>query len=305
MSLRYVDPNEAILASMSNDVVGPSDSVQRAAVRKAVVEPTQQDLVRRLYGRCLPGRICGLGAAEMVPGMDGAWCGTVARPGQACVSIGDGLCIDPTSIRVNGLGRLAALGEEPRTAQIPGFARPVSGPTPNPDTFRQVKLSPGARGTTETLRVMADLAVEASQDPYFVQFARGVVRECGSRDHLCEANAILNWVKSNVTYRYDSRYLEYVSSPAWTAFVDGVEDCDGQATLIAAMALSVGLEAMFRAVALDRSQPDEFSHVYCMIGVPGRGFLGADSIVPEPKLGWEPPRELWVMAPNDLLVTER
>lgn len=202
-----------------------------------------------------------------------------------------------------GLHGMAAIGEEPRTAQIQGIARPVSGPAPNPETFKRVRISDGKRGTDETLAVMSDLAVEASQDPYFVAFARGVVRECGSRDHACEAEAILRWVKENVRYRSDALYMEYVSSPGWIAFVDGQEDCDGMATLIAAMALAVGLRAKFRAVALNRANPTEFTHVFPMIEVPGRGWLAADAVPPRAVLGWEPPREMWVMPANDLLVS--
>ena len=260
MSLRYVDPNDAIRASMAIEVVSPQLAVPSpvmlspALPRGSLADP----LTARAYG------------------------GPMLR----------------------GLGRLAALGEEPRTASLPGFARPVSGPVPNPDTFRRIKIAEGARGTTQTLEQMAELAVEASQDPYFVQFARGVVRECGGRDHVCEARAILEWAKREITYRHDPALMEYLQSPAWTAFVDGAGDCDDGSSLISAMALSVGLGTMFRAVALNKANPKEFTHVYPMIKIPGRGWFAADFVPPTVQLGWEPPKELWVMAPNELVMSE-
>jgi hypothetical protein len=212
--------------------------------------------------------------------------------------------LDALDVRApTGLRGMAAIGDEPRTAVIQGISQPVSGPTPNPATFRRMRISPGSRGTNETLEKMAELAVEGSTDPWFVAFARGEVRECGSRDHLCEAAALLRWVKGHVPYRHDPQFMEWIQSPGWTAFVEGQGDCDDFAILIAAMALSVGLQAKFRAVALNKQNPTEYTHVYPMIEVPGKGWLAADAVPPTAKLGWEPPKEMWVMEPNDLVVS--
>lgn len=189
---------------------------------------------------------------------------------------------------------------------IPGIPRPVSGPVADPSTFRRLQISTGARGTTETLRAMADLIVEASQDPYFVQFTRNIVRSCASKDYLCEADALLQYVKQNVTYRQDPLLMEWVQSPGWTMFVERQGDCDDSSSLLAAMDLAAGHGAELVAVATERSNPSEYTHVFTRVGLrtPGGGveWLGQDAVPTPARLGWEVPRSMWVMAPNVLTI---
>lgn len=208
----------------------------------------------------------------------------------------------PSPPGLRGLGRPAALGEDPPAVRVEGIPQLVSGPRPDPATFRRVHIPDGKRGTTATLRVMGELATEGAQDPYFIAYARGIVRECPGKDWRCELGAILAFDKRWVTYRGDSAVCEWVSSPGYVLFVDGAEDCDGLATLIASQVMSIGYGAKVRAVALNPRNPSEYSHVYAMAEVPGVGWVAMDPVPTVARLGWEPPKEQWVMEPNDLVV---
>lgn len=160
-------------------------------------------------------------------------------------------------------------------------------------------------GTADTIKVMSQLAVSGSQHPGIRMAAERVTRGLGSKDYEGELRAIFDLVKDNVRYVLDPRAYEFVSHPAWTLFVSGQEDCDGGATLLCALALAAGHGCAFRTVAADPSRPDEFSHVYAVLGAKGR-WWAADWTHPTPAeatFGWEPPADSvysvrdWPVAP--------
>lgn len=216
---------------------------------------------------------------------------------------GEGLLLPRPASSLSGLSSFDA----GPLVKIHGIPRPTGRAPVNPDVCRKIKIPTGARGTTETLEIMKELAIEGSQDPGFVQEARGLVRECGSRDTLCEAATILRCVHECVDYRNDPSFAEYIQSPGWTWFIEGAGDCDDASCLIATFDISVGRGARFVAFKLDRARPDEFSHVQCQVGIRGpRGveWLGQDSIVQNPKLGWSPPAAENIGPPNILVVAE-
>lgn len=73
-----------------------------------------------------------------------------------------------------------------------------------------------------------------------------------------------------------------------------VHNCDEHSTLIAAMALSLGHEAAFKTIAADPDRPEEFSHVYPLIGIQKGAetwWYSADTTQPGGYFGWEPPKE--------------
>jgi hypothetical protein len=86
-----------------------------------------------------------------------------------------------------------------------------------------------------------------------------------------------------------------------------VSQCDGHATAIAALAMALGMKAGFRTVRGDPSRPNQWSHVYAVIGI-GQGgkttWLTADSTQQESYLGWDPPEgkllgmKTWVIDPS-------
>lgn len=100
-------------------------------------------------------------------------------------------------------------------------------------------------------------------------------------------------------------HMVWLPEADWTT-----SQCNNGCALVAALDLAIGHGAMFRAVALNPDQRDEdgklqYSHVYTMIGIregPRVSWLAQD-LVPTPAvLGMEPPREMWLLPPNDYII---
>lgn len=157
----------------------------------------------------------------------------------------------------------------------------------------QVKEIPdGYHGTAATIKEMQKLARAASIDPKFVSWCRSIVADLPPKDYYGEAKRIYDVVKKHVRYVLDPRGMEMVQDPRHVIFVEGQEDCDGHATTIAAIALALGHGAAFKTVAVDPDRPDEFSHVYPLIGIQkgmGEEWIAADTTQKSGYFGWEPP----------------
>lgn len=164
-------------------------------------------------------------------------------------------------------------------------------------------------GTAQTIEVMRELAVAGSQHPGIRVAVERVTRGLPSKDYEAELRALFELVRQHVRYNLDPRSLELVQHPAYTMFVNGLGDCDDSSALIAALALAAGHGAAFRTIRTDPRRPDEFSHVYPVIGYrdrDGEHWFAADVTHPRPETatwGWEAPEEArfgtqdWVLAP--------
>jgi hypothetical protein len=198
-------------------------------------------------------------------------------------------------------------GARPPFVQLEGFPSPVQVPFPSPAIFRRVEIPAGTRGTIATLEIVADLAKEAVDDPYFVEEARAVVRDCGSKNYECDANAILEFVKTRTDYRPDpiGQAVDYISSPAWVLYVSGVEDCESLDGLILALNMAAGHGAMIRGYQLEPDRPGEFTHVVPFMGIregAGVRWIAQDPVPTPARVGWEPPESEWLAPPVDLIL---
>lgn len=178
--------------------------------------------------------------------------------------------------------------------------------------IKYVEIPSGEAGTRATLKIMKQLVLSpwGHRNPEVVWLARQIVEEVSpgpQKDYRAMAGAILDFMKQNVDYRLDPSGLEYVPTPWYTLLVTGREDCDGHATAAAALAMALGLKAGFRTVRGDPSRPDQWSHVYAVIGIPKKGkteWLTVDSTQEESFLGWDPPEaktlgmKTWVIDPS-------
>ena len=212
----------------------------------------------------------------------------------------------PNGLVVVGQGMRAA--EAPRPTQGQG---PYSGMTWGPP-IKYVRIPHGEQGTRATLKVMKNLVLSpwGHRNPEIVWLSRQIadgVSPGARKDYRAQAEAVLGFMKSHVDYRLDPSGLEYVPTPWYTLLVSGKEDCDGHATATAALAMALGMRAGFRTVKGDANRPNQWSHVYAMIGLPGRSetvWLSADSTQEESYLGWDPPEgkilgmKTWVIDPS-------
>jgi transglutaminase-like putative cysteine protease len=153
------------------------------------------------------------------------------------------------------------------------------------------ELPTGYRGTEETIRRMHVLAQGGKTDLSIQKVADMVISKsgCANRDYKCKAQAIYSFVKSYVRFERDPFGVEMVQEPIVT-LNRKAGDCDDHAILIGALYGSVGFPYAFRTVKADRVRPDEFSHVFAVVYLPGKGWIGADTSVDAAFLGWEPPK---------------
>jgi transglutaminase-like putative cysteine protease len=179
--------------------------------------------------------------------------------------------------------------------------------------IKYIKIPHGEEGTRATLKIMKELVLSpwGHRNPEVVWLARAIAEDVSpgpTKDYRAQADALLQFMKQNVDYRLDPSGLEYVPTPWYTLLVSGKEDCDGHSTAIAALAMALGMRAGFRTVRGDPSRPDQWSHVYAVIGIPVKGgktnWLTADSTQKESFLGWDPPEaaalgmKTWVIDPS-------
>jgi hypothetical protein len=224
----------------------------------------------------------------------------------------------------NGLGAAAAAAAAKRSKLPPAIrkrrkrsGRHAAAEQPYNKTWgppvKYVEIPGGEAGTVETLRIMKKLALGkwGKNNPEVVELSRMVVSDVSpgpSKDYRAMAKRILEFVKENVAYRLDPSGLEYVCTPWYTLLVSGYEDCESSATAIAAMSIALGFRAAFRTVKGDSSRPEQWSHVYALIGIPGKKgstvWLTADATQQESFLGWDPPEaklfgmKTWVIDPS-------
>jgi len=139
----------------------------------------------------------------------------------------------------------------------------------------------GAAGTRATLKAMARLARAAKTDIRIINTARGAVAGLPHKDFAAQVEACQRWVQRNIQFVRDVRGVETLTSPVMV-LAQRAEDCDGQATLLAALLEAIGHPARFVAGGAG----GDFVHVWCEALV-GREWLAAETTEPWP-LGRRP-----------------
>jgi hypothetical protein len=177
---------------------------------------------------------------------------------------------------------------------------------------KYVEIPQGEEGTVATLKIMKGLVLGpwGHRNPEVVELARMIVSDVSpgaEKDYHAMAEEILRFMKTHCDYRLDPAGLEYVPTPWYTLLVSGSEDCEGLTIATCSLSMALGMRAGFRTVKGDKSRPDQWSHVYAVIGVPNKGqidWLTADSTQKESYLGWDPPEgklhgmKTWVIDPG-------
>jgi len=153
-------------------------------------------------------------------------------------------------------------------------------------TLRLFPNLTGLRGTERTISAMRELVEAGKTDPKVVLKAHEIVRNIDRNDWHRMASAIFQYVHDNIAYVRDPIGVEFVKSPAITLATRS-GDCDDQSVVFSALAESIGLKTRFKAIKADPKYPMEFTHVYSQAEIPGKGWVTADTIVPQAKFGWE------------------
>lgn len=155
--------------------------------------------------------------------------------------------------------------------------------------MHRATISPGKRGTAETVAIMARLAmgVWGARSERIRSLALAILRHAkiAGKDYMAEVAAIHRWVQSAIRYTRDPVGQETVQTPEHTAFVTHAGDCDDFSVLEAALLGALGHPTRFITIGYT---PQAFSHVYLEVNVRGR-WIALDPIMADKPVGWEAP----------------
>jgi len=153
----------------------------------------------------------------------------------------------------------------------------------------------GDKGTKATLKAMRDIVIGSLKDAKHGAFLRGLAIKitleggCKTKAFACEAKSLFEWVRDNVKWIRDTRGFETLQYP-YRTLAFGAGDCDDLSTLLAALAISVGIRTKFRAIAANPARKDQYSHVYVMVDPLGTDrWIACDPTVKTAAFGWESP----------------
>lgn len=138
---------------------------------------------------------------------------------------------------------------------------------------------------------MQDLVEIGVRDGRIRAYVGAAISDCPQKDYLCYGRAIYRYVKDNVKYAFDPSGVELLEHPYYILSASHIGDCDSMAVVLATMYEQIDLEARFVTVKGDPQFPNDFTHVYVEVNIPGHGWFGADATVPKTDFGWVPPQK--------------
>jgi hypothetical protein len=157
---------------------------------------------------------------------------------------------------------------------------------PLPSTHERRWIPHGTMGTAETIDAMQNMVDVGKREQRVRELAGKLISQCPKKDYFCYAKAIFDFCQTKIQYAFDPVGVEWVENP--TRVLDaGMADCDSICVTFASLCETIGLPCRFVTVKADSERPDEFSHVFCEVKIPKRGWLGADPTMPQ-QFGWKP-----------------
>lgn len=165
-----------------------------------------------------------------------------------------------------------------------------------------VPLLHGDAGTAQTIGLARKLVENAIRDERINAFAVSLVRNTPNHDDLSKVQQIFEWVLANISYVMDPvgpDGAKEVLRNAIDTIRLGAGDCDDiNAVLFPALYGSVGYSTRIVTVAVDPSNPEQYSHVYCEVDVNGE-WVPCDAARPGAQFGLAPRRyfkkKIWPM----------
>jgi transglutaminase-like putative cysteine protease len=150
---------------------------------------------------------------------------------------------------------------------------------------------------------MVNMVLQYRASPAVRVTAQTLVKDCPSRDTVCQVRTLHAFVRDNIKYLPDVRDVETIQTPDYTLRLAS-GDCDDQSVLLASLLESIGKQTRFLAIAL---KGGAFSHVSSQVML-GTRWVNLETIlptIPQPwgqlpagtptPIGWFPPDATRVM----------
>jgi transglutaminase-like putative cysteine protease len=150
-----------------------------------------------------------------------------------------------------------------------------------PVPYRLGNIPSGEAGVAATLAIMVKIVLQYRASPDVRVTAQTLVRDCASRDTICQVKALHAFVRDCIKYLPDVRDVETIQTPDYTlAMRSG--DCDDHSVLLASLLESIGKQTRFLAIAV---RGGDFSHVSSQVFL-GSRWVNLETIVPKLKEPW-------------------
>lgn len=147
--------------------------------------------------------------------------------------------------------------------------------------YRLGSIPSGDAGVAATLKIMVNMVLQYRASPAVRVSAQALVRDCPSRDTVCQIKTLHAWVRDNIKYLPDVRDVETIQTPDYTLSMRS-GDCDDHAVLMASYVESLGKQSRFLAIGI---RGEGFSHVSAQVLL-GTRWVNLETIIPTLKEAW-------------------
>lgn len=158
-----------------------------------------------------------------------------------------------------------------------------------PPNHERLWIPGGYLGTAATIEKMQELVSVGKRDFQIRTLVGNLIGKCEQKDYYCYAKACFDFCQKEIKYGFDPVGVELLESPR-QILKSKVADCDSICILFATLCETLGLQSRFVTIKADTARPDEYSHVFCEVKVPRKGWVGADCTMKFP-FGWQPDRK--------------
>jgi len=144
----------------------------------------------------------------------------------------------------------------------------------------------GVEFTIDTMRRLVRDSLVKEQSMAIRRLAERIIAGVYAKDYLSEVAAIYYWVLVNLRYVRDPAHIELVQSPLQVLQPTpqdraagrsaAQEDCETQATTLAALCMSIGNSAEFVTISTQRGVG--YHHVFCVVRLPDGQKLVLDPV---------------------------
>ena len=108
------------------------------------------------------------------------------------------------------------------------------------------------------------------RDPKVRDLAVAVTRGCRSKEYLCEARTLHDYVREHVRYVKDIARVERFATPQRTLFMEKAGDCDDSSIALSALLESIGHETGL--ILIDPDLTGKFTHVISRVRIGNKWY---------------------------------
>ena len=161
-----------------------------------------------------------------------------------------------------------------------------------PDAWKYRIVGEMLRGivTTDTWNDARQCWIPAGREhPAVVVTGRRIIKEYGldGHDRVAVLGAIQDWIQRNISYCFDSRYLDSFFHPSLTLLM-ATGDCDCQSLLAASLGEALGVEMKLRLIGQHKDAPSRYNHIFSL-GVVNGVEYPIETIFKGVPMGWVAP----------------